>query len=601
MGWSVPLRRQDVLQTGAIAAACFGSAHLANLVLNLGLKASPVWFPAGVGLAALLLYGRHLWFGIALGIFSFGLSMGAPWGFATLAAIGSSLSAFVGAYLLERMQFQANLRQLRDVLGFVLLAGGIAPMVNATVNTLNTSLAEMSPWEEFANYWGTVWLGDSVGILVIAPVPLTWLGCTSLAQPAATRFRGDITTLLPRLPEFLTWLILLLTISTTVFLAPAHAEIARYPLEYLPFPLIGWAALRLGQRGTVLGSLLVSAIAILGLVRQAGPFLAKCQGDFLQAALLMQIYVGIITITALVLAAAIAERQQVENLLRINQTHLQRLAANLECRVQERTAELQQRMQELHDSNQVKDLLLHAVAHDLKTPIQGILMVLNKLHRRGEETITVTQPMLECMIQSNEKLLYLLNSLLQDPASFPTLAPVQLATTCLPSVTAASLERLAESLKANHTQVINLVEPNLPPAIADSGQIQQVIECLISNAIRHNAPGLTITLKTNLMEAPDRCMETVTSATTMVRYSVQDNGVGLPKEVRDRLFELHSRNAHNCHLTGIGLGLPRSRQIIAAHGGQIGVTSEPGEGATFWFTLPVAPYPVETIEAQKTV
>ncbi|HIK16659.1 MAG TPA: MASE1 domain-containing protein [Leptolyngbyaceae cyanobacterium M33_DOE_097] len=588
MGLSWSVHRENWLKVGAIAFACFGSAHLANLVLGLGLKATPVWFPAGIGLAALVLYGRNLWSGIALGIFSFSLSMGSSWSFAIVAALGSSISAFIAAFLLEQIEFEANLRRLRDVFGFVLVGGLITPTINATVNTLNTTLAGITPWNDFSAQWGTVWLGDSIGILVLAPVPLTWLGCTSCTQPAFKRIQADLAQLLPRLPEFLIWLTLLLFVSGTVFWASTQTELALYPLEYLPFPLIGWAALRLGQRGTVLGSLMVSSIAVLGLTRQVGPFLAKCAGQMLEAALLMQIFVGIISVTALVLAAAVAERQQVEDLLRVNQVHLQTLASSLECRVRERTAELHHRMQELHDSNQVKDLLLHAVAHDLKTPIQGMLMVLNKLHGKQEETVTVSHTTLERMIQSNEKLLYLLNSLLEDPTAIAAIAPTPSGSIQLKQIADDTVAKLAYLLQENQTTIVNQLSEKLPAIQADAIQIQQVFECLISNAIRHNAPGLTITLSGEVVETFVKQSSGDRVKRAILRCSVQDDGVGLPREQCDRLFELHSRNSHNCHLTGIGLGLYRSRQIILAHGGQIGVDSQPGKGADFWFTLPLS-------------
>ncbi len=73
----------------------------------------------------------------------------------------------------------------------------------------------------------------------------------------------------------------------------------------------------------------------------------------------------------------------------------------------------------------------------------------------------------------------------------------------------------------------------------------------------------------------------------MVCCTIADNGLGIHTELRERLFDRYIRGSRS-RSSGIGLGLYLCRQIITAHGGQIGVIGEPGAGAKFWFTLPVA-------------
>ncbi|UBF27901.1 PAS domain S-box protein [Kovacikia minuta CCNUW1] len=314
------INRHSLLVAGAIALACFFVANLAAASLDLGVKASPVWPPAGIALASLLLYGRQMWVGIGLGMLLVSVSMGVSWTVAAVAAAGSTLGAIAGNELLEWFNFRKSLSSLRDVLGFVALAVLLSPIVNATINSFNACLAGLEDWSAFGVHWGTIWLGDSIGILVVAPLMLTWLGKPlppNLSLQWFWQQWQQKSNFRQKVIEILAWMVLLVGVSWIVFQSPTQTEIAHFPLEYLPFPLIVWAALRLGQRGTVLGSLVVSAIAIAGVLRHGGPFLAKTEGDVWQAIFLLQAFVGIITMTALVLAAAVAERQQaVEHLFK---------------------------------------------------------------------------------------------------------------------------------------------------------------------------------------------------------------------------------------------------------------------------------------------
>ena len=109
--------------------------------------------------------------------------------------------------------------------------------------------------------------------------------------------------------EVAIWLTLLLGVSWLVFSSKTAAASALYPLEYLPFPLIVWAALRWGPQGAIFGYSIVSYIAILGTVEGGGPFLAKSE-NLPQAVLFLQAFTATIALVGLMLAAVVAERQQ---------------------------------------------------------------------------------------------------------------------------------------------------------------------------------------------------------------------------------------------------------------------------------------------------
>lgn len=273
---------------------------------------------------------------------------------------------------------------------------------------------------------------------------------------------------------------------------------------------------------------------------------------------------------------------------------LRAMATNLECQVEERTVELQQRMQELQSLNQVKDVLLHAVTHDLRTPIQGMLMVLNHLRCKGEEMVSVPRSMLDRIIESSDRQLTLLNSLMENHTDTKPSLPCSYQPVYLHHLVENAVAALGYKLTKNRSTVINQISTALPPVTADPIKLQQVFEQLLLNAMQHNPPGRTMTLNAiEINPAQDTSHLCSRHNTPFLYCTVEDDGDGLRPDQRDRLFQLYVRGLDNRHLTGIGLGLHRCQQIISAHGGKIGVHSQPGCGSQFWFTLPLSHLPLD--------
>jgi PAS domain S-box-containing protein len=280
---------------------------------------------------------------------------------------------------------------------------------------------------------------------------------------------------------------------------------------------------------------------------------------------------------------------------------LKALATNLECQVEERTVELNQRMEELQDLNQVKDLLLHAVSHDLRTPVQGTLMLLNHLCNRDcepdNDSVLVPQTILRRMIESSDRQLGLLNCLIDNhigtQSSHSLLNREQLT---LQSLVDVAIAKLAPKFCQNNAVLLNQIPSDIPSFYGDSAKLHYVLENLLSNAVRHNSPGRTITLTASVVEAArdqehrPGLYSGRSPSSRFICCTVEDDGEGIIQEQCDRLFQLYVRGVDNHHLTGIGLGLHRCQQIIIAHNGQIGVDSCPGNGSKFWFTLPIDSY-----------
>lgn len=254
---------------------------------------------------------------------------------------------------------------------------------------------------------------------------------------------------------------------------------------------------------------------------------------------------------------------------------LQELNSTLESQVEERTAQLQQAVAELQELNRLKDVVLHTVSHDFRTSVMGNLMVLNNLLKSQDEKITLSRSIVERMIQGNERQLGTIDSLLETHTTEDRGVVLQRTPVEFGALTQAIIKDLQPLLSTNKAAVKNLVPSDLPLVMADPTQLQRVVANLLNHALKHNPPGLKLTFK-------------ATVEGKMIRCTIEDKGVGMSQLECDRLFDLYVRDPQSRCSTGIGLKLYLCLQIITAHGGEIGVTSRPNRGSTFWFTLPLA-------------
>ncbi|MGK7942731.1 MAG: MASE1 domain-containing protein [Crocosphaera sp.] len=254
---------------------------------------------------------------------------------------------------------------------------------------------------------------------------------------------------------------------------------------------------------------------------------------------------------------------------------VQRLNCTLEKQVQERTSQLQDKMREVQELHDMKAVFLQAVSHDLRTSIMGLLMLLKNLENRSGESLVLSRTILERMINSSERQLTLINALSED--HFAEQKPLMIH--CQPLSLSEFIEELSQKwqplLQQNDACLSSNIPHNLPLIYGDQQQLHQVFEHLVSNAIKHNPPGIHLTIDAKVDQG-------------MIYCRLTDDGIGMCEQQCDQLFKLYLRSLHDRRRTGIGLGSYQCRQIVEAHGGHIGVTSSVGHGCQFWFTLPIA-------------
>ncbi len=302
----------------AIAIVYALGAKVAVSIPGVNKLATCVWPPAGIAQAAVLLFGRRVWPGIALGVFFYEtVNLKVSLTLAAISAFCACLQALCAFTLLHQLKFRPSLDRLIDVVNLVFCGAVVATQINCTLGTLRLCLTGMVDWSEF---WAIRWswyLGDTLGVLIFAPLLLILYQkpATADRQISINRIWAGIC------------LLSLIVVSWVVYNSRSGSNLSGYPLEYLPFPLVIWATIQFDQRGAVIASFLVSSIAIWGGSQGGGPFIGKAE-SINQAILFLQAFMSVIVITSLLLAATVAERIEAEDSLRQNEIKYRDLVEN---------------------------------------------------------------------------------------------------------------------------------------------------------------------------------------------------------------------------------------------------------------------------------
>lgn len=269
--------------------------------------------------------------------------------------------------------------------------------------------------------------------------------------------------------------------------------------------------------------------------------------------------------------------EPVEVLARVSaQLKMQRLQQQLRCanvQLATQNVQLSQEIQERQQAEANLRMLLHAVSHDLRSPLSGMSLLLQNRLADAGSNIVIERRTVEVMVQSCSRQLQLIESLTatqQFDVKSASLAmkPLSLATL----VQNILIERLP-ILNQHRVKVKQLFAADLPLVNADAQQLWRVFGNLIDNAVKYNQSGFILTVEAK-------------KEGEMVGCTVADNGAGISSQQCARLFEPYTRGVGVTLRQGLGLGLFICRQIVEAHGGEIGVDSELGKGARFWLTLP---------------
>lgn len=486
-------------------------------------SASPVWPPAGIAFAALLVLGLRAWPAIFIGAFLVNATTAGNLATSFCIAGANTAEALCGAWLVNRFaRGIAVFDRAQDVFKFVLIAA-VSTAISASIGPMSLALAGFAHWSNYGVIWLIWWLGDLTGYFIFAPLILLWW-----TRPRWQEERR-------RTLEAIVLLVLIAGLAELVFGKWFHEFVSRYPIAFICGPLILWTAYRFTQRETITGVVILTGIALGGTLAGTGPFVSRTPNDSL---LLLQAWAAVLTITTMTLAAALAERRRAE-------------------------AELEQQHRMVQRADQTKDKFLAMLSHELRTPLTPVLALVDFLEAECGDSKEIREAL--ATIRRN---VILESRLIDDLLDLTRVVRGKFNIEREPTDAHEAIRQAVEICRAEIDAKeldlqLDLAAENAC-VFADPAKLRQIIWNLLKNAIKFTPERGKVFIISRNQEP-----ETIT-------ITVQDTGVGMEPELIGRIFTPFEQGhaAMQRRYGGLGLGLAISKAIADAHGATLLASSD---------------------------
>src|ERR1041384_7887120 len=480
-------------------------------------SASPVFPSAGIALAVLLVLGYRVWPGIFIGAFLVNATNAGDVATSLAIATGNTLEALAGAWLVIRFARGKNFcDRPQDVFKFALVAA-TSTIISPSFGVTSLAVAGFADWTHYGAIWLTWWLGDVTGDLVFTPLVLLW--SVGLQRGWSKKEATEVGALF----------LLLVLLSSVVFGGWLEISARNYPIAFICGPIVIWTAFRFSQRETATGIFILSVIAVWGALRGFGPFVDQSEN---QSLLTVQSWTAVLAITAMALSAGMAERRRIEE-------------------------ELQQQKSMVEAANRTKDHFLAMLSHELRTPLTPVISALESLET--EPTQTQESKTSLAMIRRNIELEPQLIDALLD---FTRITRDKMQLRFIPIDAHQAVSNVVEICRAEPRAKSLHVHLNLRAkncyVTADSAKFQQIIWNLFKNAVKFTPEDGAITISS---ENPSE---------TVFNLSVRDTGIGMEREVMQRIFDPFEQGNRSFEhrFGGLGLGLAISKSLKQAPSAQ---------------------------------
>jgi signal transduction histidine kinase len=427
----------------------------------------------------------------------------------------------------------------------------MSTIISASFGVTSLALAGFADWTHYGAIWLTWWLGDATGDLVFTP--LVVLLSVGLPRRWSRKEATEVGVLF----------LLLVLLSSVVFGGWLEISSRNYPITFICGPIVIWTAFRFSPRETAVGIFVLSMIAVWGTLHGFGPFVRETENESLIA---LQLWIAVLTITAMALSAGMAERRRIEE-------------------------ELQQQKSIVETANRTKDHFLAMLSHELRTPLTPVISALEALETEPTQTEETKASM--AMIRRN---IELETQLIDDLLDFTRITKDKMQLRFVPIDAHQAVSNVVEICRAEAKSKRLDVHLNLRAkschVTADAAKFQQIVWNLLKNAIKFTPEEGDITISS------DNPSETVFA------ISIRDTGIGMDPEVMHRIFDPFEQGNRSFEhrFGGLGLGLAISKSLAQAHGGSLTAQSDgPNRGSTFTLTMQALPQAEAASAASKAV
>ncbi len=486
-----------------------------------------MWLRSGRGLGYDLSFGALMTVGIMTGEFLAGNSP--P--LALMFTVANMLEIVTAVVLARRFAPTLNLASVSGACRFIFVAAILAPIPSALFASACLTVMRDAP---FLISFETWWFGHALGLAVIAPFIL------SVNRHHLVVFRNPL-----RIAEGVGLFGVLCAACAFIFLA------LDVPVGFLLIPMLILIAARLRVLGITTALLIVSVFAVAGILNGTGPFQSAAE-TVADRATLAQLTLLFGYLPILLVASLLEERDRLSERAKAGQTRAEKASA-------------------------AKSRLLANVAHEIKSPVGGVIGI-GDLWSSGQlGPVTPTQKeMAEMLVKTARQVEALAHDLLDVARAESGAVKVELRPTDVPGVIEDVRRSTALRAEAEALRLEVVCEGDGLVAMADSQRLAQVLDNLATNAVKYGRSGGVVIFRAKRVYDG-------------VRIEVIDRGPGLSPEKQAQLFEPFNRlGLERSNVEGHGIGLALAKRMVELQGGSIGVTSKPGEGATFWIELPAA-------------
>jgi signal transduction histidine kinase len=534
---------------GILTAVYFAAGKLGLMLASLHASASPVWPPAGIALAALLLVGYRAWPAIFMGAFLVNVTTAGNVATSVAIAAGNTLEALAGAWLVNRFTGGTNVFDRPQGIFKFALAATISAIISPAFGVTSLALAGFANWANYGAIWLTWWLGDTTGDLVFGPLVVLW----SAASKRRWTKREAV--------EVGSLFLLLLLLSGVVFGGWLEISARNYPVTFICGPVVIWMAFRFSQRETATSIFILSAVAVWGTLHGFGPFVRQTENESL---LSLQCWTAVLSITVLALSAGMAQRRRAEE-------------------------ELQRQKAVVETANRTKDHFLAMLSHELRTPLTPVISALESIETEPAQTEDTRSAL--AMIRRN---IELETQLIDDLLDFTRIARDKMQLRFAPVNAHLAISRVVEMCRAEaesrKLEVHLNLRANTRYVAADAAKFQQIIWNLLKNAIKFTPENGEIAISSS-NPSPE-----------VLTISVRDTGIGMEPEVMQRIFDPFEQGNRSFErrFGGLGLGLAISKSLAQAHGGTLTVESDGRDrGSTFLLSMQtISPAEASTVPAR---